>query len=54
MDGLAAEIERLGRAIDALARPDGAAGPEIGGGHGPAPMGGEAEDQAAGGPGRRE
>jgi hypothetical protein len=54
MGKLAAEIERLGRAVDALARPDGAASPEIGGGHGPVPTGGDAEGEAAGGPGRRE
>jgi Effector Associated Constant Component 1 len=44
MDGLAAEIERLGRAVDALARPDGAI----------SPTGGEAEGKAAGELGRRE
>jgi Effector Associated Constant Component 1 len=55
MDKLPAEIEQLGQAFDALARPDGAAGPEIGGGHGPAPAGGDADgDEAGAGPGRQE
>jgi hypothetical protein len=34
MDGLAAEIERLGRAVDALAQPDGDAEGEAAGGPG--------------------
>jgi hypothetical protein len=55
MGRLAAEVERLGRAVDALARPGGAASPEIGGGHGPVPAGGDADgDEAGAGPGRRE
>jgi Effector Associated Constant Component 1 len=56
MDKLPAEIERLGQALDALARPDGTASPEIGAGRGPAPAGGDADDgdEAGAGPGRRE
>jgi hypothetical protein len=55
MGKLPAAVERLGQALDALARPDGAASPEIGGERGPAPAGGDADgDEAGAGPGRRE
>jgi hypothetical protein len=50
LSGLAAEIERLGGAVDALSRPDGIAPPELGEGRGPAP----AEGEESAGPRRRE
>jgi hypothetical protein len=51
-DGLAAEIERLGRAVDALDRPDGAAQAELEAGSEPGPV--PEAGQAPGGPGERE